>query len=149
MGLNAPSGDIIFEIEIPVTFFQSGANYFARYGAITILRGNSSSFTIVPGVGAVSDTITSTSFIFNANIHTFYQTVTQPGGQRIFPSLIAGLRSIGGGQSANAPNNSRTETQIGLNGIQPGNAISSTINWSGGGTLTINNSVLNITFKGN
>lgn len=149
MGLVLPSGDIIYEVEIQVTFFQSGANYYARYGAINVLRGNASGLTIVPGVGAVSDSISSSSFIFNANIHTMITTILQGAVQRIAPLMLAGARFNVNPQTAGLQANSQTEIQTGINGIAPGTPITNIINWNGLGALNVNLSILNLTFKGN
>ena len=143
------SGDSVGIAEVPVTFVNTGANYFARFGVVDVISGNPADFSITPAPNpTTSDTLFCTKDIIQCYGSYYFQTISQAGGQRIFASLFGGVRSIGGGISAPLGiNNARISHQLNLGYVQANQPITSTLNWNGTGTLTNNSSKLIINYK--
>lgn len=142
-------GDSVGIAEVPVTFVNTGANYYARFGPVSVISGNPADFSITPAPSPTqSDTLVCSKDIIQCYGSYFFQTITQTGGQRIFASLFGGPRSAGGGISAPLNiNNARISHQINLGYVQANQPITSTLNWNGLGTLTTNSAKLIINYK--
>jgi hypothetical protein len=134
--------------EVDVTFVNTGANYFARFGGLNVISGNPADFTITPAPNpTTSDTLTCIKEITQCYGSYYFQCISQPGGQRVFASLFGGPRSAGGAISFPLSiNNARMSHQVNLGYVQSNQPITSTLNWSGSGTLTNNSSKLIINY---
>jgi hypothetical protein len=135
-------------LEVPVTFLQVGTNYFAKMGAIVPLIGDASSFSIVP-VGGGSDQLSSNAKVISrVSINYYLQTISQAGGARAFGSLFGGVRNTGGACSpALGVNNFRMALPLELGYVPVNGIITSNVNWSGAGTLTLNGATLLVEFN--
>jgi hypothetical protein len=134
--------------EVPVTFLNIGANYYARFGAVNVINGDIADFSIVAGAPNTSDQLFCTKNVIQCYASYYFQCISQAGGQRVFASLFGGVRSAGGGISFPASmNNARMSHQVNLGYVQANQPISSTLNWSGSGTLTNNSSKLIINYQ--
>jgi hypothetical protein len=142
-------GDSTGIAEVAVTFVNTGANYFARFGAVNVISGSPSDFSITPAPNpTTSDTLFCTKDIIQCYGSYYFQCISQAGGQRVFASLFGGARSAGGAISFPLSiNNARMSHQINLGYVQANAPITSTLNWSGTGTLTNNSSKLIINYK--
>ncbi len=136
-------------IEVPLTLFQSGANYYGKMNSgFNVLLGDGSDFSITNNVGAVSDTIKSSSnIITRVGLIYYLQCITQSGSVRAFGSLFGGARATGGAVSpAISVNNFRMPLPMELGYVAPNDNISSQISWNGLGTLTLNSATILIEF---
>jgi hypothetical protein len=142
------SGGSIGIAEVDVTFVNTGANYFARFSGLNVISGNLSDFTITPAPNpTTSDTLTCIKEITQCYGSYYFQCISQAGGQRVFASLFGGSRSAGGAISFPLSiNNARMSHQVNLGYVQANQPITSTLNWSGTGTLTTNSAKLIINY---
>lgn len=136
-------------IEIPVTFFNSGSDYYARFGAINVIKGDIADFVITPAITPTSsDTLVCSKEIISCKANVYLQGITQTGSNRVFASLFGGARSTGGGISFPINfNNPRMSHPLDLGYVAPSDAITMTMNFSGSNPLTNNGSKLIIQYQ--
>jgi hypothetical protein len=134
-------------LEVPLTFLQSGTNYFAKMSSIVPLIGNASSFSIIPVVGGADQLVSNSKIVKRVSVNYYLQIISQPSGARAFGSLFGGARASGGAVgSAIGINNFRMALPIQLGYVPVNGLISSNVNWSGAGTLTLNGATLLVEF---
>lgn len=149
LSLSSSGGERTGIIEVPLTLFQSGSNYYAKMGSgFETLLGDSSGFIITQNAGAQGDIIKSTSnVITRIGLIYYLQCITQTGNVRAFGSLFVGARATGGAVSpARSVNNYRLALPMEIGYAAPNTEIQSRISWNGLGTLTLNGATMLIEF---
>lgn len=144
------SGGVVGVVEVPLSLFQSGTNYYAKMASgFDVIRGDATGFEITQQAGALPDLIKSTEkTILRVTLIYYLQCITQTGNRRAFCSLFAGARATGGAVSpAKTVNNFRMACPLYIAAVNVNEEISSTLSWNGAGTLTLNGAKLVIEFE--
>ena len=159
LGASSPSASNVYmtasavpkaigQVVVTVTFVQSGADYYARFSTPIINIGNAADFTIISGTPTTSDQLICSKTILQCSASYFFQFISQTGANSLSASLFGGVPSATGGRIS-VPlsiNNARMSHQLDLGYVAPNSPITSSLNWSGVGTVTTNSARLTILY---